>query len=281
MKKILNWALVLPLIASIGLAGCQKDNDEEVIQPPVINNPVEDKILVASGTSDEANLDIRVYADQDLFVGYNKLYTLLFEKGTMNQVKSGKVEYHPLMKMTAMSHSCPTENPEFTDPVDGLFEGAAIFIMPSGNMGSWTLGVTAHNNANGLEGTVDLDITVVSPTDARVFSFESPVDQKKIFITMVEPSGPEVGMNDFIVTAHVKESMMSFPALEDLNIEFEPMMPSMGHGSPNNENPVHILDGHYQGIVNFTMSGWWELNMTINDDMDAILDDTHSFDVNF
>ncbi len=39
--------------------------------------------------------------------------------------------------------------------------------------------------------------------------------------------------------------------------------------------------GHYQGVVNFTMSGFWQLDMTIKDNADAILDDKHMFDVNF
>ncbi len=34
-------------------------------------------------------------------------------------------------------------------------------------------------------------------------------------------------------------------------------MPSMGHGSPNNVNPVHRELGHYHGSVNFTMTGDW------------------------
>lgn len=283
MKKVLNWALVLPLTASLILSGCKKDEEEIVVPtPPVIENPIEGKTLVGSGTSDDANVDIKVYADEALFVGYNKLYTVLYEKGTMNQIKSAHVMYHPMMNMNSgMSHACPIENPISTTPEDGLFEGAAIFIMPSGDMGSWKLGVHVHNHMNQQEEMTDLDIDVMTPADARVFSFVSPVDSKKIFITMIEPNDPEVGMNDFVVAAHFKESMTSFPAIEDLRIEFEPTMPTMGHGSPNNENPVHMMNGHYEGVVNFTMSGYWLLDMTIRDNMDAVLDDTHSFDVNF
>lgn len=275
------WALVLPLTASIVLSGCKKDDDDVIPTPPPVSTPVDDLVLVGSGTSDEADLDIRLYADQELFVGYNKIYTVLLEKGTMKQLKSAKVTYMPMMDMATMSHSCPTENPESTDPKDGLFEGAAVFIMPSGDMGSWRFGVTVKDLSDNLLCMVDIDISVEMPTDPRVFSFESPVDMKKIFITLAEPAKPEVGMNDLIVMAHTKAGMTSFPAIENLNIEFEPTMPSMGHGSPNNENPVHMLNGHYQGVVNFTMSGYWRLDMTIKDDMNVVLDDTHSFDVNF
>ena len=43
-----------------------------------------------------------------------------------------------------------------------------------------------------------------------------------------------------------------------------PTMPSMGHGSPNNENPSHLEKGHYMGKVNFSMSGDWKLDLSIS-----------------
>jgi len=54
---------------------------------------------------------------------------------------------------------------------------------------------------------------------------------------------------------------MSFPCCNDLTVEITPEMPSMGHGSPNNVNPVSIGNGHYLGTVNFTMTGAWRINM--------------------
>ena len=53
--------------------------------PPTINNPVEGKVLVGSGTIVENDLDVRIYADQELFVGYNHLYFVLLKKGTNNK----------------------------------------------------------------------------------------------------------------------------------------------------------------------------------------------------
>jgi hypothetical protein len=281
MKKVMYWALVLPLTASVILSGCKKDDEDIVPTPPPVTTPVDGLTFVGSGTLDEAEIDIRLYADQELFVGYNKIYTILLEKGTMNQVKSAEVTYMPMMDMATMSHTCPTENPISTDPTGGLFEGAAVFIMPTGDMGTWRFGVTVKDLSNNLLGQVDIDISVKMPADVRVFSFESPIDMKKIFITLAEPSKPITGMNDLIVLAHYKAGMTSFPAVEDLIIEFEPLMPSMGHGSPDNVNPVHMTIGHYQGEVNLSMPGWWQLNMTIKDNTGAILDDDHVFDVNF
>jgi hypothetical protein len=73
---------------------------------------------------------------------------------------------------------------------------------------------------------------------------------------------------------------MSFPAVDDLSISFVPEMPSMGHSSPNNVDPVYTADGHYKGQVNFTMTGWWRLNLTLKKG-DTLISDNLSFNITF
>ena len=75
--------------------------------------------------------------------------------------------------------------------------------------------------------------------------------------------------------------MMSWPYEPYLNVEIDPQMPSMNHGSPNNVNPVHIENGHYLGVVNFTMTGWWQVNLLIKDGEGNILADDVFFDITF
>ena len=83
MKSLLKWALVLPLVASVTLVGCNKDDDDDS-PAPVVNNPVEGKMLIFEETSSEADVDVKVYADEALFVGYNRMYVMLYEAGTKN-----------------------------------------------------------------------------------------------------------------------------------------------------------------------------------------------------
>jgi hypothetical protein len=54
---------------------------------------------------------------------------------------------------------------------------------------------------------------------------------------------------------------MSFPPDSSYSCHIYPWMPSMGHGSPNNVDPVHITQGHYNGDVNFTMTGDWQIKV--------------------
>jgi hypothetical protein len=64
--------------------------------------------------------------------------------------------------------------------------------------------------------------------------------------------------------------MMNFPADNTYTIEITPEMPSMGHGSPNNVNPVNTGNGHYKGKVNFTMTGEWKVNVLVKKDGNAV-----------
>ena len=206
MKTFFKRALMLPLMASVLMLGCNKDEDDPI---PVPVSPVEGKILVASGTATGAEVDIEVYSDQKLIVGYNKLYTLIYKQGTQELLSDAKVTYKMLMSMTSgMNHLCPTEQPSTTTPSNRVFDGAIIPIMPSGAMGSWNLEVSVDNNDNGKQGAFSIDVEALEPTDARVFSFISSVDSNKYFVTMMEPTEPEVGINDFEMAVHQKKSMM-------------------------------------------------------------------------
>lgn len=152
--------------------------------------------------------------------------------------------------------------------------------MPS-SAGSWTLDVDIHNHLNDKEGSVTLPISVKDPSTARMFSFVSLEDNtSKYFVSFIPPAKPVVGLNDLEIVVSKKASMMSFPADSALTMTFVPTMPSMGHSSPNNVDPVHISNGHYKGKVNFTMSGTWRLSFKLYNGA-AVVDSTHYLDFTF
>jgi hypothetical protein len=142
------------------------------------------------------------------------------------------------------------------------FPGALEFIMPTSDMGSWKLTVNVHNQKNNKEGKATFDITVNNPASACVKSFVTDQNEK-IFIGYYFPENMKVGVNDFEVTAYEMVGPYEFVPVEDLTMVLTPEMPSMGHGSPNNVNPVYTSGGHYVGKVNFTMTGDWRLNLAL------------------
>jgi hypothetical protein len=56
-------------------------------------------------------------------------------------------------------------------------------------------------------------------------------------------------------------------------------MPSMGHGSSGNINPIHTSLGHYLGKVNFSMVGAWQIKVTLKKNA-KLIDDKIIFNVN-
>ena len=265
-------------MASVVMVSCNKDDDDNPTPTPP-NNPVEGKVLLFEGNSSEAEVDVKVYTDVAAFSGYNKLYVMLYEQGSKTVVKNAKVTFMPEMEMMNHTHSCPVESPTSTTPTDGLFEGAVVFVMPTSGMGEWYMDVLVENKENGKNGSVRGNFTVVDPAERKMFSFISPTDGAKIFVSLVEPMNPDVGENKFTVTVHAKESMMSWPAVTDFTVEYLPWMPTMGHSSPF-VNPTHSEMGHYVGEVNYTMTGLWHVYITVKDKDGTVLLDADDKDEN-
>tara|TARA_R110002096_G_scaffold135456_2_gene287309 strand:+ start:225089 stop:225922 length:834 start_codon:yes stop_codon:yes gene_type:complete len=272
-KTFASMATAVCLVLSF--TSCEKGDD--TTKHPTSNNPLYNYVL--AGEKNTTNADVKLYFAEEAFVGYNTVAVELFEPGTQNVIENAIVSFLPMMDMGTMKHSTPFTNPAFDVDMDA-YMGSSTFIMPGGTMGSWTIAVIIDHNGNIDTATFDID--VVEKTEAKLISFVSAADSTtKLFVALKEPSAPEIGLNNFEVMIYKRETMMSFPAVTDLTIEIEPEMPTMGHGSPNNENPVHVAEGLYRGKVNFTMSGFWKVNMSISDNNGKTVRDDTYFDITF
>ena len=222
-------------------------------------------IKIVEGVATGADARVEIWAYEDFFVGYNPVFVALYDVNTGNRITNATVELYPLMSMTSgMQHACPVESPEGDEATNSLFPGSLTFIMGTSEMGSWELEVEVFNTNANKSGSVEFDITVVVPTVPRLKSFtEGTVSY---FVSYMFPNTPKVGVNDIEVMINKRETMMSFPGTDKFTIGMEPEMPSMGHGSPNNVDPVHTGNGHYTGKVNFTMTGEWRLNFALTSD---------------
>ncbi len=266
----IKYILIL-LVSVLFFTACEKDDDD-------IPEEQDTLLSIAKADSKLGNFNVELLAEETLFQGYNELLLDIKRNSDNSRVKQAAITLLPVMQMTMMSHAAPVENPE-TTPDDGYFEGAVVFIMPGNADEGWSLAVAI--DSDGIKDTVNFTIPEVnSLEEAREFSVVSETDGKTYFISLLEPFEPEVGINDIEFTVHYRENMMSFPAAEDLTITIEPEMPSMGHGSPNNVNPVHTGNGHYEGKVNFTMTGWWRVNIEVSRNGDPIGENL-SFNITF
>lgn len=261
MKSIFTKTFFAAALSLI-LISCEKDPDI------VSKNPLDGLTKLQEGYASGASAKVQIWGKKNFFMGYNKLTVVVLDSlNSTDTIKNAQIQFMPLMTMvtetSTMKHNCPVENPA-AKAVDGVFSGAIAFVMPSSTGGTWNLKLSIMNNENNKTGTAQFDISVDNPVSPmmKVFTSQS-ADSSKLVLSLVEPLTPKVGMNDIEFTLHRKVSMMSWPADSTYGFVITPEMPSMGHGSPNNVNPVHIGNGHYRGKVNFTMTGEWKVNVDV------------------
>ena len=240
------------------LVSCSKD-DNEPASP-------HSKIKIAEAVT-ASGISVSLLADQtDLSVAYNKIYVGLKNKAGA-EIKNATVTYTPIMDMHTMQHSSPVEQPAYSNTTE-LYEGAVVFSMPSGDMGSWQLKVTVNNEPV----TFDVSIKQAAANTKYTATFKGS-DNQSYTVSLIQPATPKIGLNDLELLISKRQDMMNFPPEEELTVELSPEMPSMGHGSPNNVNPVHTGRGHYTGKVNFTMTGDWRLHLKLIKGNTVIVED--------
>jgi hypothetical protein len=252
--------------------------DDDIVTPPD-TNPFENLVLVGEQNTGVGSY-VKIYADEALFVGYNNLYITLFDSASNEQITNGCIDLVPMMDMMTMKHSAPFVSPgDILDPQTRVFKGAVVFTMPSGSHGTWSLKLHINNYDAQSEVDVSVSVTVVAKSESRLLSFVRKSDSASMFVTLIEPVKPEVGLNKITYGVYTKKTMMDFPPVEDLNMEIDPQMLSMGHGSPNNVNPTYKANGIYEGTVNFTMSGKWTVFTLLKDENNTAMGDTLLFDI--
>lgn len=232
---------------------------------------------IAEGYATGANTKVEIYAKEALTTGYNAMYIALYDSTTKQPIEYAQITLLPMMDMGSMKHSSPVENPSPTAS-NKLFTSGVVFTMPSGSMGSWTIDVNVQVGSK--QGKLTLPVSIAEASKSRLKSFVSKADNSKFIVAFLQPGAPKVGVNDMEIAIFKSKNMMEFPADSSLSVVLTPEMPTMGHGSPNNVDPVHTIKGHYKGKVNFTMTGLWHLNLDFKAGT-AVADSSTYFEVNF
>jgi hypothetical protein len=273
-KTIFTPLLAIALFAT----SCKK---EETNPGTPVDDPLSEYVLISETSATTLDYTVKVYAQEALFVGYNYILVQVKDNATGEILDNPDVMFMPVMEMNSgMMHACPLEQPTYNTSLQ-VMEGTITFVMPSMGQGKWNLGLKLKNTA-GTEEDINIDVDVMQKAEPQLFSFVSTHDpNQNVFVALVNPRMPQIGINDFEVVAYERQSMMSWPALEMLNIEIDPEMPTMGHGSPNNVNPIDMGEGHYLGKVNFTMSGYWKVNMKFETTTNEMMMDDAFFDITF
>jgi len=194
------------------------------------------------------------------------------KKFTGNYIKFLEItNLAPVMQMgMGMKHSTPTSaQADVADSrLTAVKHGWVSFLMPSGDMGSWTLSFDVEvlrRKASLQQASVSVD--VLPEGQAWLKSFK--VGDDTFYLSLADPSGWQTGSNT--LTAYISKKSSDgvspyLPATEVFTVDTDPRMPDMGnHTSPGNTPLLPKADGSYQGTVNLTMTGLWRIHLTVMD----------------
>lgn len=237
------------------ISSCTKDNN-------VVDTPDDDisipTLRVAQGYT--AGTKIELYSYDSLRTGYNQLFIRLTDSVSHSVIRDAHLELTPMMDMGISQHSCPTEQTQSDKITKDFYDAAAIFTMAETSTYKWSITAKIRNNLNNKEGQISIPISVTQGQHPS--STFSASDGNAMVAAMIPMAKPKVGLNDveFVIYTNTDNG---FIPVEDVTTVITPEMPSMGHGSPNNVNPVSKGKGHYSGKVNFIMTGEWKINLEI------------------
>jgi hypothetical protein len=265
MKSFINVLKSMFVVALFFAAtACSDSAEDDLITPPD---------LYKLGAFTDNGYTVEAYSEKPLSVGYNILYFEVHE--SHERTENLSLRFTPMMHMEEHSHASPFDNPaDIRDETHGLYKAWTIFTMPGGTMGGWELQVTAELPGTDVSGVIGVDVE----SSNRVNTFIAE-DESRYVLTLIEPADPKEGLNDLVIALHKRKSMMDYLPVVNASFQFGPWMPSMDHGSSNNEAPVHDRNGFYNGVVHFNMTGDWELRF------DIVIEDEdlghHRFELNF
>ena len=208
-----------------------------------------------------------------LHAGYNDVFFALTKISNQGFVRDFSVtEISPVMTMTekGMKHSTPTatESSLYDETFPAVQHAWISFVMSSSSMGYWELGykATTQNKTVAHTGSV-IEVSANATGQEWIKSFK--YQDVNYYLSLVNPNDFQTGINTIqaYVSQQNAEKAKPWPlADQEFTIDIYPTMPDMGnHTSPNNEPLTLQNDGSYQGKLNLTMTGIWDIHLHVKD----------------
>ncbi|PZP52114.1 MAG: hypothetical protein DI598_01485 [Pseudopedobacter saltans] len=265
-----NIFVMAAMLCGIVLStSCSKSDNS-----PVNIQPLSNLTKISENKIPNSPYTIATFLTTDsIIVGYNPLYFTIQDTSTRNYVNNANIVLAPLMTEAGSTHhhSGPTEQPSYSDSARA-YKGAFIplhgAIATYGSLGftGWRMRMSITINGAQYD-SVKYDFsTKTIKTGTKFVTSVAGNDGLTYYFALINPqqSSQANGIQNLEVAFYNSaDGNITFNPINDLVIgNFYPYMPDMGHSSPNNITPTSIGNGHYKGVVNFTMGGHWTLNFT-------------------
>lgn len=211
-----------------------------------------DLVRIADTVWDFTNYTI--YADAKLNNKYHTIYLRLRDTSG-NPINDKSLDFYPEMSMGRMKHGGPFEHPVALG--EGWYRGPMVFIMADiPQMGKgWQLHtIRSHNR---IKDTVAIKIPVTAAATMRTMS-SGTRDDSRIFISCLLPDSVKQGKHPIRFLMN-KMDGHHFPVLDHYVIKLKTNRPTTETGSSENFAAESTGNGYYEGTVNFSMPGRWEV----------------------
>jgi len=256
MKRFLNaHSALISILILLWACSCKKETISSS-QYPIPTNLK----MVTSGYAAGAATRVVIYAENDLFAGYNQLYIALYDSVSNVRITQAQISlFMSSLSGSGTSLQGVVENPVGTQAYNGLFNCAAVFTSANSN---WVLTVQIKGLANQKAGSSVNGINVVQTSPARSYSLTPQNETSSIFVCLVQPYNPQLGVNNLELAIYKQTTTGAYVADSSYQVTMSAEMPAMqGMNSPNNVNPVYTTNGHYLGKVNLIMGGNWQISV--------------------
>jgi hypothetical protein len=259
----MKFIRAISIFCLVIFTSCSSDSDEIT---PV--NEVADLVKIQTMENDTHLVELYSSKGQ-LELGYNKVFLRIKKKTDQNFLTNATIEWNPIMHMETTQHSCPVSEVTRKPATESLYEGYIVFQMAENQTEYWTL--TLNYAINGVDYTVTDAINVPASIRRSVTVFTG-TDDVKYVLALIDPSEPKVATNDMSVGVFKMENM-TFPMVNGYKVKIDPRMPSMGnHSSPNNVDLTQSsADKFYEGKLNLTMTGYWKINLQLENALGEVV----------
>jgi len=206
------------------------------------------------------------------YKGYNEIHLKITDIHTGKDVNGGTAAFLPVATDgEGKVRSCPYQfDPQYREQ-KGYYSGYVVFTSESREE-AWRVHI--RFTAEGQEYKLELPVSVQEQTNKNLSMVQfKGNDEKQYVMALIAPQKPRVSENNLVAGVYQynesydpEEASPAYSEAKGYIVQLDPRMPepSMGnHSSPNNKDLVQREDGFYQGVVNYTMTGNWTLNLIL------------------
>ncbi|MDO4230454.1 MAG: hypothetical protein Q4C98_11620 [Capnocytophaga sp.] len=285
--KIVSYLSIVALL----FVACSKDGTETPSDtsqgtvpatPSATPTPNSELTEVANFTNDDNHkISIKTFNGK-LYVGYNDIYVTITD-ASGNVLKPEKITFSPMMRMykeagnrneISFSHSCP-HTADLASVSENRYRGYAIFQMNTGDTGHWD--VSFSYTLSGKEYQIqEKEVTILAQPKNHHLKVKRFIgkDNATYILALISPLEHVNGKNPNVVAGLFKaETMMSFPLVKGFTLNLDPRMPGAdmrNHSTPF-EDFKEQADGFHTATINYSMTGYWELNFIIKNSSGEVI----------